>query len=117
MVRNALITPMAAPICVWADEDRQLSAKELEKLILAKNCDRLRWDNEVSRQRVADLDTEKLKRFVERAGLSWDTPADAGEKLGLLKDGKLLNAAPLFFGRAPMELRCAVFGTTDSAMI
>jgi len=101
-----------------ADEDRQLSAKELEKLILARNCDRLRWDNEVSQLRVADLDEAKLKRFVERAGLSWDTPANAVDKLGLLKDGKLVNAAPLFFAKsAPMQLRCAVFGTTDSAMI
>lgn len=101
-----------------ADEDRQLSAKELEKLILAKNSDRLRWDNGICRMGVGDLDEGKLKRFVERAGLSWDTPANAVEKLGLLKDGKLLNAATLFFARsAPMELRCAVFGTTDSAMI
>ena len=100
-----------------ADEDRQLSARELEKLILAKNCDRLRWDNEACPLRVTDLDKGKLKRFVKRAGLSWDTAANAVEKFGLLKDGKLLNAAPLFFARAPMELRCAVFGTTDSAMI
>lgn len=36
----------------------------------------------------------------------------------MLKEGKLLNAARLFFAKAPpMELRCAVFGTTDSAMI
>jgi ATP-dependent DNA helicase RecG len=70
------------------------------------------------RMSIADLDDGKLKRFVERAGLKWDTPANAVEKLGLLKDGKLLNAAPLFFAKvAPMELRCAVFGTTDSAMI
>jgi ATP-dependent DNA helicase RecG len=101
-----------------ADEDRQLSVKALEKLILAKNSELLRWDNRICGMSVADLDVEKLKRFVERAGLSWDTPANAVEKLGLLKAGKLLNAASLFFAKsAPMELRCAVFGTTDSAMI
>ena len=101
-----------------ADEDRQLSVKALEKLILAKNSEQLRWDNRICRMSVADLDDGKLRRFVERAGLSWDTPENAIEKLGLLKDGKLLNAATLFFAKtAPMELRCAVFGTTDSAMI
>jgi len=101
-----------------ADEDRQLSVKALEKLILAKNSELLRWDNQICGMSIADLDVEKLKRFVERAGLSWDTPANAVEKLGLLKSGKLLNAASLFFAKsAPMELRCAVFGTTDSAMI
>lgn len=101
-----------------ADEDRQLSVKALEKLILAKNSELLRWDNRICGMSVADLDVEKLKRFVERAGLSWDTPANAVEKLGLLKSGKLLNAASLFFAKSvPMELRCAVFGTTDSAMI
>jgi len=100
-----------------ADEDRQLSAKEVEKLILAKHSDRLRWDNEPCRTPTADLDAGKLKRFVERAGLTWDTPVNALEKLGLIKDGKLLNAAPLFFAKAaPMELRCAVFGTTDSGI-
>lgn len=101
-----------------ADEDRQLSAKELEKLILAKHSDQLRWDNGICRMNIADLDTGKLQRFVERAGLGWDTPENAVAKLGVFKDGQLLNAAPLFFAKAPqMELRCAVFGTTDSAMI
>ncbi len=101
-----------------ADEDRQLSAKELEKLILAKHSDRLRWDNGLCRMSLAELDVGKLRRFVEKAGLGWDTPENAVAKLGLFKDGKLLNAAPLFFAKAPpLELRCAVFGTTDSAMI
>ena len=101
-----------------ADEDRQLSAKELENLILAKNRDRLYWDSEVSTIGLDDLDDAKLKRFVERAGLTWDSQVNALEKLGLIKDGRLLNAAPLFFaGTATMQLRCAVFATTDSATI
>ncbi|MFH1027217.1 MAG: ATP-binding protein, partial [Pseudomonadota bacterium] len=64
-----------------ADENRQLSAKELENLIVAKNQERLRWDNEICRAVAADLDETKLKRFVERAKLKWDTPANALEKL------------------------------------
>jgi ATP-dependent DNA helicase RecG len=59
-----------------------------------------------------------LKQFVERSGLKWDSKKNVLEKLGLLKDGHLVNAATLFFGKTPpMQLRCAVFGTTDSATI
>jgi ATP-dependent DNA helicase RecG len=40
------------------------------------------------------------------------------EKLGLLKDGQLLNVAPLFFAKEPtLQLRCAIFAATDSATI
>jgi len=67
-----------------ADEDRQLSARELEQLILAKHRDTLRWDSEPSSANVnlGAIDPGKLKRFVENAGLSWSSPADALEKLG-----------------------------------
>jgi ATP-dependent DNA helicase RecG len=100
-----------------ADEDRQLSARELEKIIVNKNQERLRWDNQPCSMSVDELDNAKLRDFVERAGLKWDTPLNALDKLGLLRHGQMLNAARLFFTDEPMELRCAVFGTTDSAMI
>jgi ATP-dependent DNA helicase RecG len=100
-----------------ADEDRQLSARELEKIIVDKNQARLRWDNQPCDLSVDQLDDAKLRAFVERAGLKWDTPENAFDKLELLRGGHLLNAAKLFFTTEPMELRCAVFGTTDSAMI
>ncbi len=44
-----------------ADEDRQLSSKELENLILARNRDALRWDNQVSGLGIEDLDEGKIK--------------------------------------------------------
>ncbi|MBF0408641.1 MAG: putative DNA binding domain-containing protein [Candidatus Riflebacteria bacterium] len=101
-----------------ADEDRQLTAKELENLILSKNRDFLRWDNEVSTVLPSKIDEKKLKYFVEHAGLVWDTKMNVLEKLGLIKDGLLVNAALLFFSKiAPMQLRCAVFASTDSATI
>ena len=100
-----------------ADEDRQLSVRELEKIIVDKNQDRLRWDNQACNMSIEALDNAKLRAFVERAGLKWDTPENAIDKLGLLSGGQLVNAAKLFFTAEPMELRCAVFGTTDSAMI
>jgi ATP-dependent DNA helicase RecG len=101
-----------------ADEDRQLSAKELENLILSRNRELLRWDREVSHVTLDDLDEARLKLFVERAGLAWDAPLNVLEKLGLIKDGRLLNAALLFFAKTPgLQLRCAVFGGTSSANI
>ena len=100
------------------DEDRQLSTKELENIILSKNRSALRWDIEPCKAPLADLDESKVKAFVERAGLVWDSLPNALEKLDLLIDGKLVNTAPLFFSKKPLaQLRCAVFGTTTSSFI
>ncbi len=101
-----------------ADADRQLSAKELENRILDKNQEYLRWDNNVSDATLADLDKAKVRKYVETAGLPWDSMPNALEKLGVLRDGKLLNPAPLFFGKEPgFQLRCAVFATASSSTI
>ena len=101
-----------------ADEDRQLSAQELENLILAKNREAICWDREISSFTLDDLDESRLKHFVERAGLVWDAPSNVLEKLDLIEDGRLLNAAQLFFAKpSGLQLRCAVFGGTTSANI
>lgn len=108
-----------------ADEDRQLSAAELEQLILDKNRDALRWDNQALDKPWPDLDTQKIKRFVKRAGLDWDALGDDNEnrqqqaltKLELLQKGVLCNAARLFFAPQPIQLRCAVFANTGTATI
>ncbi|RLB29079.1 MAG: AAA family ATPase [Deltaproteobacteria bacterium] len=101
-----------------ADEDRQLSASELKQIILDKARDTLNWDSESSDLALEKLDQAKLKHFVKIAGLAWSSPVDVLEKLGVLKNGQLLNAAALFFARAPsLQLRCAVFGGTTSAAI
>jgi ATP-dependent DNA helicase RecG len=104
-----------------ADEDRQMSARELENLFLQRNSAALRWDNEPSATALTELSETKIRRFLERAGLPWgsdgDSIANALTKLGLLQDGKLLNAARLFFADQPIQLRCAVFASTTSATI
>lgn len=104
-----------------ADEDRQMSARELESLILQRNSAALRWDNEPCTTTLAELSESKIRRFVERAGLPWaDTPDNARhalDKLGLLKDGQPVNAARLFFADQPIQLRCAVFASITSATI
>jgi ATP-dependent DNA helicase RecG len=102
-------------------EDQPKSARELENLILQRNSAALRWDNEPCTTALTELSETKIRRFLERAGLAWgndeDSTANALSKLGLLQDGKLLNAARLFFADQPIQLRCAVFASTTSATI
>ncbi|MEN6488918.1 MAG: RNA-binding domain-containing protein, partial [Smithella sp.] len=101
-----------------ADEDRHLTAKELENMILTRNREALRWDNQPCAASIKDLSEKKIKAFVKRAGLRWDNTANVLEKLGLINDGQLFNAALLFFAREPsLQLRCAVFAATDTATI
>ena len=105
-----------------ADEDRQLSAKELEKLILGKNKDKLRWDTEICKEaKITDISATKVRSFLKGAGLKYDTVSNALEKLKLISDGKFLNTAVILFAKKPQvffpnaRLRCAVFGTTDTS--
>lgn len=101
-----------------ADEDRHLTAKELENMILTRKREALRWDNQPCTSSIKDLSEKKIKAFVKSTGLRWDNTANVLEKLGLIKDGQLLNAALLFFARKPsLQLRCAVFAATDTATI
>ncbi|MCX5811569.1 MAG: ATP-binding protein, partial [Proteobacteria bacterium] len=89
-----------------ADEDRHLTAKELENLILARNREALRWDNEPCKTSIKELNERKIRAFVKRAGLVWDNASNVLEKLSLMQDGQLLNAAPLFFAKKPtLQLR------------
>lgn len=100
-----------------ADEDKRLSVQELKQLILYKHSESMRWETELSKLSVGQLNPYKIKRFLHQAGLSEDTVANALEKLELLKDGQPVKAAELFFTEQPIELRCAVFATTDSGSI
>ncbi|MFZ2958933.1 MAG: ATP-binding protein [Candidatus Ozemobacteraceae bacterium] len=101
-----------------ADEDRQFTVKELEHFILAKNRERLRWDAEPSAMTVGDVDENRLRSFITRAGVKWVSLPKALEKLGVIREERLVNAARLFFAKEPsLQLRCAVFGSTSSATI
>lgn len=100
-----------------ADEDRQMSVRELESFIVRQNRAALRWDNEPCGLPIAALNEVKIRQFLERAALPWDNATNALTKLDLLRNGKLTNAARLFFTDAPVQLRCAVFATDTSATI
>ncbi len=101
-----------------ADEDRQLSAQELENFILQKNSSERYWDSEKSTLTINDLDVEKIKSVVERAGVAWHSPTSALENFDLLENDILCNAASVFFQKKPpLTLRCAVFGTETTSFI
>jgi ATP-dependent DNA helicase RecG len=100
------------------DADRQLSAKELENLFLDKNQDALRWDNKAGNADMEALVASKVKAFVKRANLTWDTLPNALHKLDLLQNGKPANAALAFFAKKPIvKLCCAVFASTTTSTI
>jgi len=107
-----------------ADEDRQISARELEHLIIKKNKDKLQWDSEACpRAKLSDISAKKLKTFLKIAGLKYDSPFNSLAKLKLFSGMKLLNAAVILFAKKPQDffgnakLRCAVFGKTDTSFI
>ncbi|MCK4649720.1 putative DNA binding domain-containing protein [Candidatus Pacearchaeota archaeon] len=106
------------------DEDKKLSAKELENLILKKNKDKLRWDGEVCEEAsFRDIDIKRLKWFLKESDKEHGSIGNSLEKLGLVKDGKLINAAVMLFGKKPQQffpnakLRCAVFATAETSLI
>ena len=101
-----------------ADEDRQLSAKEIEKIILKKNRSQSTWDSEPIQDSSFKLDTKKIRQYVRKADLPWTNAQSALESLGLRSDDRELNAARVFFSKAPaLTLRCAVFASPSTATI
>ncbi len=100
------------------DEDKKISSQELEKLILKKN--RILWEEEISEKNPKDVNEETLRDFVERANAAkridfkFTNAKAVLNKLGLLKDGKLLKAAEvLFCDENQHEVQAAVFAGTD----
>ena len=101
-----------------ADEDRQLSAKEIESIILSKNRSHQGWDSEPITNPTFKPDTAKIRAYVHKASLPWTNAQSALESLGLYADGHYLNAVRVFFAKPPaLTLRCAVFGTRTTATI
>ncbi|MCK5320233.1 putative DNA binding domain-containing protein [Candidatus Parcubacteria bacterium] len=106
------------------DENKQLSAKEIENIILRKNKDKLRWDKEICEEaKITDISVAKLRLFLKKSGLKYDNLENSLKKLGLSQKNSLLNTAVILFGKKPekffpnAKLRCAVFGTDDSSYI
>lgn len=101
------------------DEDRQLSAKEIRKLILKDENDIGKWENKVSDYTVEDIDEELLKEFIEkcrkakRINFPYTNKEEILKKLNLVnKNNQLLNAGYILFAKeAKLELQMAIFAT------
>ena len=105
-----------------ADEDRPLSKSELEKLIIKKNKDKFVWDSQTNNKfTLADISEDKLKKYVSEAGFIYESKREVLEKLELIKEGVLTNAAIVLFGVdatkyfSLLNLRCATFLGEDKA--
>jgi ATP-dependent DNA helicase RecG len=103
-----------------ADEDRQMSAAELEKFILQKNAGKDVWDSEWSAKTVKDVDEDVLKEYLDRANragrihFTYTTREEVLNKLSVTNGEKLNNAAYILFCGSPMlEVQMAIFAGTE----
>lgn len=102
------------------DEDRQLSVKELENIIIQKNSVELQWDKRISKKDISEINEKALKRFIEKANevgrldFKYLNKETTLKKLGLAAEDKILNAAEvLFCDENPLELQLAIFATNE----
>lgn len=99
-----------------ADEDVLMRPDEL-RLQFREAENRINpWDRRISDKSIADVDEQALRSFLDRGrdkgriAFDFTTAEDALERLGLIRNGMLLNAgAALFCPSATTDLKMAVF--------
>ena len=103
-----------------SDEDRVLSPREIENIILKKNRDRTYWDSQPSKISIEDIDENALREFVDAANRSgridfeYTDTESTMKKLGLLDEGRLLRAAEVLFSdKNRIEIQTAIFAGRD----
>jgi len=100
------------------DEDRQLSVKELQNLILKKN--NIAWENGISDKTIKDVNSRTIREFVRKANeakrinFRFTNVESTLKKLNLMKGDKLIKAAEvLFCNENSLEVQAAIFAGTD----
>jgi ATP-dependent DNA helicase RecG len=103
-----------------ADEDRAMSAAELENFILKKNAGRDAWDSDISDKTTRYVSETVLRDYIDRANRAGriDFPYTNNDevlnRLGVTENGKLKNAADaLFCGSLNLEVQMAIFAGTE----
>jgi len=104
------------------DEDKKISAKELERLMVQKNKEKLRWDSAIcEKATLDDIDNNSIQKFVEltrqskRLHIGKDDKETILRKLKLISGQKITNAGVLLFGKQPTRffdnvlVRCGRF--------
>jgi len=104
----------------------EISSSEIRKLA-KESGEKVYWDSKICEEAsLEDIDEEKVRWFLRKAkyernfDVGLETPVkEALERLELIKNGKLTNAAILLFGKNPQkfflqaETRCARFKGTE----
>ncbi len=102
------------------DENKQLTARELEKLILQKHREGIDWEKQYSGREISEVNVKVLRNYISRANeagrinFKFDNAKNVLRKLGLLSGNKLLKAAEILFcNRSSLEVQAAVFAGID----
>jgi ATP-dependent DNA helicase RecG len=102
------------------EEDRQLSARELERMFLSRNSDRARWELELSEHKLSAVNSSTVRRMVKKGQLAgrvnfkFESARGTLNKLKLLRNGRLLKAGEvLFCNDNSLKVQAAVFAGTD----
>lgn len=101
------------------DEDRQLSMKEIRKIILKDENEIGKWESKVCDYTIEDIDEKLLKEFIEkgrkakRINFPYTNKEEILKKLSLVsRNNELLNAGYILFAKeAKLEMQMAIFAT------
>ena len=106
------------------DEDRRLSAKELENMFLRRHEGARQWDSQLCHDAdEKNVSHTKLRKALKNAGLGYGGVRNGLKKLNLLSGRGIKNAAIALFGSNPQSvfdniiLRCAVFASADTGTV
>lgn len=86
-----------------ADEDRPMEPDKLESMMLERAYRKKPWDAQPSSRPLSDVDESALRKFVERGRergrikFEYTDVEDVLSRLGLYRDGRMLNAADVLF--------------------
>jgi len=98
------------------DVDRQISVRELERMMARKNAGQ--WEKQLSDKRIGDVNKGVLRRHIKkgneanRISFAFSDVPTALSKLGLMHDGRMLKAAEVLFCGG-VSVQVAVFAGTD----
>jgi ATP-dependent DNA helicase RecG len=100
-----------------ADEDILMTTSEIRAMIMASEQKVNPWDSRAANRPVKDVNENVLKDYVARGqeagriGFDYDGVVPVLERLGLMVDDKLTNAADVLFCKSKnTTVKCAVFG-------
>ena len=105
----------------FADEDKQISDEELERLFKKRQKDYSEWENSLSTETVSDIDEKLLKEVIAdgnengRIKYEYTDAVSILTKLGLYnsEQGFLTNAGKALFSKNhPILLKTAIYATS-----